>query len=96
MGISAAAAAFVAGAAVAVTANKAQKPNIPAKPQASQVPDANTDITKNAGTGQAGGNSGVAQTFLTGPGGIDPSLLNLGKATLLGGGGASSSGVTGG
>lgn len=86
MGFSAAAAAFVVGAAIATTANKAHKPNIPAKPQASAVPDANSDITKNAGTGQAGGDAGVAQTFLTGPGGIDPSLLNLGKTTLLGGG----------
>lgn len=31
-----------------------------------------------------GGQSG---TMLTGPGGIDPSMLSLGKTTLLGGGG---------
>lgn len=86
MGITAGVLAFAGGALISTTLNKAQKPNIPAKPQASQVPDANTDITKNTGTGQAGGDSGVAQTFLTGPGGIDPSLLNLGKSTLLGGG----------
>lgn len=81
-----AAAAFVGGAILATTAGKAKAPQLPATPQASQVPDANADLAKNAGTGQAGGDSGVAQTFLTGPGGIDPSLLNLGKSTLLGGG----------
>ena len=64
---------------------KPPKPNIPAMPQASQVPDANTAVKGQAGPGQAGGSPGVAQTFLTGPGGVDPSLLNLGKSTLLGG-----------
>lgn len=85
MGLSAAAAAAVVGAGLSIWANKNNKPKIPAAPQAAQVPDANTDITNNAGSAQAGGSPGVAQTFLTGPGGIDPSLLNLGKATLLGG-----------
>jgi hypothetical protein len=37
-----------------------------------------------AGTGQAGGAPGVAQTLLTGTGGIDPSTLGLGRNTLLG------------
>lgn len=63
----------------------AKAPALPGTPRAGQVPDANTNIGKELGTGQAGGQPGVAQTFLTGPGGIDPSLLNLGKATLLGG-----------
>lgn len=94
MGFSAAAAAFVVGAGVAAYAGSKNKPKIPAAPQSAQVPDANADITKNTGAGQAGGDSGVAQTFLTGPGGIDPSLLNLGKATLLGGG--TSTGASGG
>lgn len=87
MGVSAAAAAFVVGAALAATVGKSKKPDIPATPtpQGDKVPDADADITKNAGTGQAGGSPGVAQTFLTGPGGVDPSLLNLGKSTLLGG-----------
>lgn len=85
MGISAAAAAFVVGAGLSAYAGSKNKPNIPATPQAGKVPDANTDLSKEAGTGQAGGNPGVAQTFLTGPGGVDPSLLNLGKSTLLGG-----------
>lgn len=35
----------------------------------------------------AGGKTGQASTMLTGSTGIDPSLLQLGKTTLLGGGG---------
>ena len=85
MGVSAAAAAFVVGGLISTQMGKAKGVQLPATPQASKVPDAGTDITKNAGVGQAGGSPGVAQTFLTGPGGIDPSLLNLGKSTLLGG-----------
>jgi hypothetical protein len=85
MGVSAAAAAFVVGAAIATQAGKSKGVQLPATPQAGKVPDANADLTKNAGVGQAGGSPGVAQTFLTGPGGVDPSLLNLGKSTLLGG-----------
>ena len=54
-------------------------------PQASKAPTASTVINGQVGAGQAGGSPGVAQTFLTGPGGIDPSLLKLGKTTLLGG-----------
>lgn len=33
------------------------------------------------------GKAGQSGTMLTGPGGVDPSLLKLGKNTLLGGGG---------
>lgn len=53
--------------------------------QATSAPDTSTVRAQQAGTGQAGGQAGVAQTFLTGPGGVDPSLLQLGKNTLLGG-----------
>lgn len=53
--------------------------------QAPKAPDVATIAAGQAGQGQAGGAPGVAQTFLTGPGGIDPSLLQLGKTTLLGG-----------
>jgi hypothetical protein len=35
----------------------------------------------------AGGKTGQASTMLTGPAGVDPSTLQLGKTTLLGGGG---------
>lgn len=56
-----------------------------APPQASKAPDAAGVLKSQQGAGQAGGAPGVAQTFLTGAGGIDPSLLQLGKTTLLGG-----------
>lgn len=68
-----------------------QKPSIPtpaapiAPPQASTAPDANDTLKALGGTGQAGGAPGVAQTFLTGPGGVDQSSLLLGKSSLLGG-----------
>lgn len=55
------------------------------RPQASKAPTVQSVQTGQAGAGQAGGAPGVAQTFLTGAGGIDPALLNLGKTTLLGG-----------
>lgn len=55
------------------------------KPQASQAPSAQGVQSSVAGMGQGGGAPGVAQTFLTGAGGVDPSLMNIGKATLLGG-----------
>lgn len=55
------------------------------RPQASKAPTTQSVQADQAGAGQAGGAPGVAQTFLTGAGGVDPSLLNLGKSTLLGG-----------
>jgi hypothetical protein len=55
------------------------------RPQASQAPGARTIQAGQAGAGQAGGAPGVASTFLTGAGGVDPHTLNLGRATLLGG-----------
>lgn len=58
----------------------------PPKEQGEKAPDAGAVRAQQTGTGQAGGSPGVAQTFLTGSGGIDPSLLQLGKSTLLGGG----------
>lgn len=45
-------------------------------------PDGSTLLSSNAAAAK-GGQSG---TMLTGPGGIDPSVLQLGKTTLLGGG----------
>lgn len=36
---------------------------------------------------QASGKGGPGSTMLTGPSGVDPSLLTLGRNTLLGGGG---------
>lgn len=55
------------------------------RPQASKAPTVMSVQASQAGTGQAGGAPGVAQTFLTGAGGVDPFQLNLGKSTLLGG-----------
>ena len=55
------------------------------RPQASKAPTAQSIQAGQAGAGQAGGAPGVANTFLTGAGGVDPSTLNLGRATLLGG-----------
>ena len=71
-------------------ASTQQSPNIPAPvkpdalPQASQVPDAQGVRAGQSGAGQAGGAPGIAQTFLTGTGGVDPDSLKLGKTSLLG------------
>ena len=46
-----------------------------------RMPDMSS-IMANAAKGAAGGPSG---TMLTGPGGVDPNALALGKNTLLGG-----------
>ena len=81
-------AAIVAGALVA-SSQKAPEPPPPQAPtpppQPSQAPDANAALSQARGMGQGGGAPGVAQTFLTGPGGVDQSTLQLGKTTLLGG-----------
>lgn len=97
MGVTAAwaAVAAVAGYVVASQTNKPKTPPLegaveqPAS-QAAKMPDAGSVRAQQTGTQQAGGSPGVAQTFLTGSGGIDPSLLQLGKTTLLGGGTAAS------
>lgn len=64
------------------------KINIPApeKPkQGAQAPDREGIVRANTMGGMPGGAmAGNAGTFLTGPSGIDPSTLNLGKNTLLG------------
>ena len=62
-----------------------QMPAAPPEPQAAKAPDSQTVRAGQAGMGQAGGAPGVADTFLTGAGGIDPKLLALGRTTLLGG-----------
>lgn len=77
------------GSAVASQVLAPKQPQIaapPPPPQASKAPDANAVRAGMAGTGQGGGSPGVAQTFLSGVQGVDPSLLTLGKNTLLGGG----------
>lgn len=59
---------------------------IPAIPesQAAKSPTAGAFQTALSGTGQGGGAPGVAQTFLTGAGGVDTDKLALGKNSLLG------------
>jgi hypothetical protein len=80
--------AIVGGYALA---SSQKAPSIPAPqapiapPQASVAPDANNTVKSLGGTGQSGGAPGVAQTFLTGPGGVDQGSLLLGKSSLLGG-----------
>ncbi len=67
-------------------APKPAAPQLTPPPQPSVAPDVAGTRASLAGMGQGGGSPGIAQTFLSGMQGIDPSLLQLGKATLLGGG----------
>lgn len=57
---------------------KANKP--PPKAQSAKTPDLPAINAAN----MAANSKGNASTFLTGPAGVDPSSLNLGKNTLLG------------
>lgn len=94
--------ALAGGAAAAYSANKSAhaqedasnqatanaKATATAAEQASnkanqKKPDSGALLSANV----AGGKGGQASTMLTGPAGVDPSLLQLGKTTLLGGGG---------
>lgn len=92
-GISAIAWGAIAAATIGYAVASTQKaPSIPPPPQpiappesqAAKAPDANSAMRAMNGTGQAGGAPGVAQTFLTGAGGVDQNSLLLGKSTLLG------------
>lgn len=65
------------------TINIQQAPAAP-ESQAAKAPSASAVQGGMMGTGQAGGAPGVAQTMLTGAGGIDPKSLLLGKNSLLG------------
>lgn len=98
MGVSAAFAAVAATAYSAHEQRKSAKDSIQQqreeaanaeanRPQSSKAPGIQSVQNGEAGAGQAAGAPGVAQTFLTGASGVDPTLLNLGKSTLLGGGG---------
>lgn len=83
--------AVASGAANAIF-NKPSAPSAPPvqaaapPPQASKRPDANAARTgAPGGAGGPGGfASGVGSTLLTGPAGVAPGALNLGKSTLLG------------
>jgi hypothetical protein len=75
-----------AASTVATMTQKAPKPpEVPTPekpPQAAKAPDVEPLKRKNQSAAAA---FGPASTFLTGAGGVDPSSLNLGKTTLLGG-----------
>lgn len=80
----------IAYVAAGMMASQMMQPSMPsmspskpeAPPQAQKAPDA-ANMRRN--NGAAGGiNGGVASTFLTGAGGVDPNSLMLGKSTLLG------------
>lgn len=82
---------YVASAAIGYLTSQQNKPQAPQAPQAptpppqqAQAPQMQGIVAGLKGTGQAGGAGGVGSTFLTGPGGIDPNALKLGKTTLLG------------
>lgn len=47
-----------------------------------KAPDVNAELS----AAQQAAKGGPGSTMLTGPGGVDPSTLTLGKSTLLGGG----------
>ena len=84
--IAGAVAAAVVGAALAPKPPKIPDAPPPVQPpQASKAPDMGIIQKQLAGTGQAGGAPGIGQTMLTGPGGVNPGQLTLGKNTLLGG-----------
>ena len=63
-------------------------PPPPPPPQMARAPDAiavrNSGVANQQIKGAGGGQSGASGTFLTGPGGVDPNSLTLGKKTLLG------------
>ncbi len=59
-------------------------PPEPAK-QAEKAPDAEVARAKNKNAMAGGMNAGPNSTLLTGPGGVDPTSLSIGKNTLLGG-----------
>lgn len=61
-------------------------PSAPTMPQANKAPDEQARRASAQAAGAAPGMGGGApSTMLTGPGGVAPGALNLGKNTLLGG-----------
>ena len=77
----------VVGALLANQQQPPQMPNLappPPPPQAEKMPAIQGIMGGLNGTGQAGGQKGPGQTFLTGSSGVDPNSLKLNKPTLLG------------
>jgi len=56
----------------------------PSLTQSQAAVDPTAILNSLTGVGQGGGQKGVAQTLLSGAGGVDPSTLTLNKKTLLG------------
>lgn len=52
--------------------------------QAEKAPDAEVARAKNKNAMAGGMSAGPNSTLLTGPGGVDPASLTVGKSTLLG------------
>lgn len=77
----------VVGAATAI-ATKPKMPQIPEPEKIQQAQQAKRPTDQRtgprAGTTQQGGMPSPQSTLLTGPGGVDPSMLQLGRSTLLG------------
>jgi hypothetical protein len=72
-----------AAEASAATAAAKQAPEAP--PAKVQAPERPKVVQNNAtAAGRGGAMAGNSSTFLTGPSGVDPSTLNLGRNTLLG------------
>lgn len=72
-------------AATEAAAQAAQNAPKAAGLQGSKTPDMAAINAQNTAVASAGGSkAGNSSTFLTGPGGVDPGTLNLGKNTLLG------------
>lgn len=64
--------------------------NTPNTSMATTTPQTSQSATY--GTGQSGGSNTIHQTLLTGPGGVDPNSLTLGRLTLLGNSGGPNNG----
>ncbi|HAV74716.1 MAG: hypothetical protein CMN89_08180 [Sutterellaceae bacterium] len=78
-------------AAVGSIAAISQMPKPPQLPEPEKIQQAQQAKRPNdqrtgprAGTTQQGGMPSPQSTLLTGPGGVDPSMLQLGRSTLLG------------
>ena len=65
---------------------KAAKANALQADEANNAANArNPDVAAMMASNLAAGKSGASGTMLTGPGGVDPSTLTLGRSSLLGG-----------
>ena len=62
----------------------AQQPAATPQGQAARAPDYNAMQSRNQQRESAGPMAGPSSTFLTGPAGVDPTKLKLGRTTLLG------------